>query len=369
MNIKRIEPIAVSIPMVKPVRMSFEEVRAANNVLVRLEAADGVVGWGEAGSAPTMTGETLEGMVAAVRHLAPRLEGMDAEDIAAVMACSDRYLYGNRAAKSAIEMALHDALGKTRSQPACELLGGKRRNRVPLLRLIGTGKGTAADVEDALKHKAAGYVAFKVKVGVGDPLEDAERTRKVCEALGNGGLLVCADANQGWNPEQAAAYVRAVADTTLAFFEQPVPAADLEGMARVARASRITIGADEGLHSMDDIRRHHEAGAARGGSLKTIKLGGMEPVCGAARLFEELGWKVNLACKMAESSIAAAAMMQVAAAVPAIDWGVSLTHPYLTDDLVRQPVAISGGHAELPPGAGTGIEVDEAKVRRYARET
>ena len=181
MKIKRVEAIAIGVPMVKPLKMSFEEVRAANNVLVRVETADGVVGWGEAASAPTMTGETLQGMVAAVRHLAPRIEGADGDDIAAVMERADPYLYGNEGAKSAIEMALHDALGRTVGKPACELLGGKRRERVPLLRLIGTGKGTAADVEEALRVKAEGYVAFKVKVGVGDPLDDAARTREYLE--------------------------------------------------------------------------------------------------------------------------------------------------------------------------------------------
>ena len=144
--------------------------------------------------------------------------------------------------------------------------------------MVGTGKGTAADVEDAQRAQAEGHVAFKIKVGVADPREDAERTRKICEALdGNGDLLICADANQGWKPDQAITYVQAVADTTLAFFEQPVAWNDLEGMAQVARASRVKIGCDEGLHSLDDLRRHHDAGAAAGFSLKTIKLGGMQP--------------------------------------------------------------------------------------------
>ncbi|HXF65236.1 MAG TPA: enolase C-terminal domain-like protein [Burkholderiales bacterium] len=366
MKIKRIEPIAVSIPLAKPVRMSFEEVRAANNLLVRLETEE-AVGWGEAASAPTMTGETLEGMMAAVRHLAPLLEGMPADDIAAAMARASLYLYGNHAAKSAIEMALYDALGRARGRPACELLGSRRRERAPLLRLIGTGRGAAADVEEALRLRAEGCVAFKVKVGVGDPRADAERTRAVCEALGNGGVLVCADANQGFSVEQAIAYVRALADTSLAFFEQPVPAHDLAGMACVARASRVPIGADEGLHSIEDLERHHAAGVA-GGSLKTIKLGGMGPVVQAARLCERLGMKVNLACKMAESGIAAAAMAHVAAAVPQIEWGVSLTSPYLASDLLKRPLDMDRGHVAVPAGPGLGIEVDEVQVRRYARE-
>ena len=367
MKIKHIEPIAIGLPMVTPVKMSFEEVRTANNVLVRLETEGGVVGWGEAASAPTMTGETLESMAAAVRYLAPLLKGMPADEITAVMIRAERYLYGNHAAKSTIEMALHDALGRATGQPAYDLLGGKRRDRIPVLRLIGTGSA-AGDIDDAKRKKAEGYVAFKIKVGVADPIADAERTRQVCDALGNGGLLICADANQGWSADQAIAYVRAVEDTGLAFLEQPVPGNDLEGMAKVARASRISIAADEGLHNIEDLRRHHEAGAARGGSLKTIKLGGMKPVYGAARLCEELGMKVNLACKMAETGIGNAAILHLAAAIPAVDWGVSLTSQYLADNVLKQPLGFADGRADVPAGPGLGIEVDEVKVRRYARE-
>lgn len=364
MKIKRIEPIAVGLPMIKPVKMSLEEVRSANNTLVRLETDDGVVGWGEAASAPTMTGETVESMVAAVRYLAPLLEGMPADGIAAVMARANLYLYANHAAKSTIEMALHDALGRATGKPVHDLLGGKRRGRVPALRMIGSGNADA-DVEEAKRRKAEGYVAYKIKVGVAAPLEDAERTRRVCEVLGNG-MLICADANQGWSVEQAISYVRAIEDTALDFFEQPVAGDDIDGMAKVARASRIKIGFDEGLHGMEDLRRHHEAGAAHGCSLKTIKLGGMKPVYDAALLCESLGMKVNLACKIAESGIAAAAMLHLAAAVPSVDWGVSLSSQYLADDVLKEPLCFAGGHIEVPAGPGLGIEVDEVKVRRYA---
>ena len=208
--------------MVKPLKMAFEEVKSAENVLARVETDEGVVGWGGAGAAPTMTGETVASMSAAIRYLAPKLEGMDLGDIAAVMARA-----GNNSAKSVIENALHDALGRSKGKPAHDLLGAKRRDRVAILRMVGTGKGTAADIDDAKRGQAEGHVAFKIKVGVADPREDADRTRKVCEALnGNGNILICADANQGWTPDQAITYVRAVEDTTLAFFEQPVSGHD-----------------------------------------------------------------------------------------------------------------------------------------------
>jgi len=363
MKITRIEPIAISLPMAKPIKMAGVEVKSADNVLVRIETDDGIVGWGEAASAPTMTGETVEGMMAAARYLSPYFTGA-ALDIAGAALRMDRALYGNNGIKSAFEIALHDALGKARGKPVYELLGGKRRERAPMLRLLGSSN-TEADVAEALRCKSEGYVAFKVKVGTGDPLTDAKRVWRVCEALGKG-LLISADANQGWTVDEAIEFVRAVDGAGLDFFEQPVMGDDLKGMAKVAAASSVVIGCDEGVHHVEDLRRHHEAGAARGGSLKAVKLGGLRPMCEAAALCAELGMKVNVAGKIAESGIGTAAVLHLAAAVPALDWGVSPTSAYLTEDVLTQPLVFSRGHASAPSGPGLGVEVDEARVRRFA---
>src|SRR5262245_53140858 len=79
--IRRVDAIPVALPLKAPMKMSAETIAAAQNLLVRVEAADGTVGWGEAASAPTMTGDTQGGLVAAVRdHLAPMLAGKDARN-------------------------------------------------------------------------------------------------------------------------------------------------------------------------------------------------------------------------------------------------------------------------------------------------
>src|SRR6476660_10647109 len=75
--IRRVDAIPLALPLKTPMKMSAETITAAQNLLVRIEAADGSAGWGEAASAPTMTGDTLGGLVAAVRHLAPLLLGKD----------------------------------------------------------------------------------------------------------------------------------------------------------------------------------------------------------------------------------------------------------------------------------------------------
>jgi muconate cycloisomerase len=94
----------------------------------------------------------------------------------------------------------------------------------------------------------------------------------------------------------------------------------------------------------------------------------MRPVYDSALLCEKLGMKVNLACKIAEAGIASAGLMHLAAAIPAVDWGVSLSSPYLADDIVTEPIALAGGWLNVPTSPGLGIRVDEAKVRRYTRE-
>ena len=85
----------------------------------------------------------------------------------------------------------------------------------------------------------------------------------------------------------------------------------------------------------------------------------------AAQLCQRLGLAVNVAAKIAESSIASAAAIHLACAAPAVDWGVSLTHFYLAEDIARNPLAIGDGAVALPAGPGLGIEVDEAQVERF----
>jgi muconate cycloisomerase len=368
MKIKAIEPIAVSLPMKKPVQMAGETVARADNVLIRIESDDGVVGWGEAASAPTMTGETVASMMAAAALMAPGLAGRAADDFAGAAAVMDAQLYGNSGAKAAIEIALHDLVGRAAGRPLYALLGARQRRRMPLLAVVGSAD-TAADIREALARWSAGYRAFKIKVGLGAAAADAARTRDICRALKGGGeCLVSADANQGFGIEDALHYVRAVADCGLDFFEQPVSAHDLDGMARVAAATSVPIGADEGIHSRDDVERHHARNAARGVSLKAIKLGGVRALYEASRLCERLGMAVNISCKTGESSVASAAAVHVAAVAPALAWGLTVTSSGLAEDVAVEPLHIENGHVEVPERPGLGIEVDERRVRRCQQD-
>ena len=372
MKIKTIESIPVRLPMKKPVQMAGETVTQAENVFVRIESDSGAVGWGEAAAAPTMTGETIAGMMAAIELLTPKLCGRAAYDFAGATAAMDAQLYGNSGAKAAIDMALHDLVGRTSGRPVYALFGAKARSRIAVLAVIGS-QDAVADLRDAQARWNAGYRAFKIKVGLGTPEADAVRTTMLCQALkrqaqGGEPCLVCADANQGYSVDGALAFVHGVGDCGLDFFEQPVSARDLDGMSRIAAASATPIGADEGIHSLEDIARHHERKAARGVSLKAIKLGGLSGLFAASRLCGQLGMQVNISCKTGETSLASAAAVHLAAVAPTTAWGLTVTNGGLAEDVTAAPLAVTEGHVEVPERPGLGIDVDENRLRRRQQE-
>jgi muconate cycloisomerase len=372
MKIKTIEAIAVSLPMKKPVQMAGETIAQAENVFVRVESDAGAVGWGEAAAAPTMTGETIAGMMAAIELMRPKLIDHAAYDFAGATAAMDAQLYGNSGAKAAIDMALHDLVGRASGRPVHALFGAKQRSRMPVLAVIGS-KDAAADLREAQARWNAGYRAFKIKVGLGSPEADAVRTMMLCQALkgqaqGGETCLVSADANQGFPVDGALTFIRGIGDCGLDFFEQPISAHDLDGMSQIAAATKVPIGADEGIHSLDDIVRHHERHAARGVSLKAIKLGGLSALFAASRLCAKLGMQVNISCKTGETSLASAAAVQLAAVAPAIAWGLTVTNSGLAEDVTAAPLRIEGGHVEVPEQPGLGIDVDEHRLRRRQHE-
>jgi muconate cycloisomerase len=360
--IRRVDAIPVALPLKVAMKMSAETITAAQNLLVRVEAADGSVGWGEAASAPTMTGDTLGGLVAAVRdHLAPMLTGKDAHDWPGLRPALHRALLGNGGAHSAVEMAVLDLIGRASGKRLIDLVARPRRNGVKPMWLLGN-KTAEEDVAEAHRKQKEGFDFFKLKIGVKPLAKEIAIAFAVREALPHTPL--CADANCGLTLAAARSYVEKTRKARLMFVEQPLAHDDVEGLKKLARGTRVPIGVDEGIHSFADIATTAKAGAG-GVSLKLIKLGGIIAAIEAGKLCQRLGLSVNIAAKIAESSISSAAALHLACAVPKADWGVSLTHFYLAQDIVRRPLPLAGGLVTLPEGPGLGVEVDEAAVERF----
>jgi len=360
--IRRIDAIPVALPLKTPVRMSAETVTAAQNLLVRIETAGGAIGWGEASSAPTMTGDTLGGLVAAVRdYLGPMLVGKDARTWATLRPALHRALLGNGGAHSAVEMAVLDLIGRATGKRLIDIVARPRRSAVKPMWLLGN-KTADEDMAEAHAKQAAGFDFFKLKIGVKPLAQEIAIALAVREALPDTPL--CADANCGLTLAQARRYVEKTRKARLLFVEQPLAYDDIASLKKLTHATKAPIGADEGIHSLADIEAHARAGAA-GVSLKVIKLGGLTAAILAGKLCHRLGLSVNIAAKIAESSISSAAALHLACAVPMADWGVSLTHFYLAEDIVRRPLPLKDGLVALPAEPGLGVEVDEAAVERF----
>jgi muconate cycloisomerase len=219
-----------------------------------------------------------------------------------------------------------------------------------------------ADIAEAHARRAAGFGFFKLKIATKPVATETAATLALRTALGPA-VPLCADANGGLSLSAARRYVEGVREADLLFVEQPLPQHHLAALARLTRLASMPLGADEGIHSLGDIEAHQRCGVG-GVSLKLIKLGGMSAAVAAAGLCERLGLAVNVAAKIAESSIGSAAAIHLACAVPSIEWGVSLTHFYLEEDVVARPLALAGGSVALPSGPGLGVAVDEKAVER-----
>jgi muconate cycloisomerase len=360
--IRRVDVIPVALPLKKPMAMAGVIITHAHNVLVRIEAVDGTVGWGEVASAPTRTGDTVDGLVAAVRdHLAPVLIGKDANAMPTLRRAMRTALFGNSGAHSAVETALFDVVGRSSKQPLVALIGGALRNEVAPMWLLGN-PSPQEDIVEARAKEREGFHFFKLKIGTKPVAREIAATHELRAALGEK-VPLCADANCGLSLADAQRYVSETRGARLMFVEQPLPPDDLDALAELAKHSPVPIGADESIHTGADLDAHARCGGG-GVSLKLTKFGGLTAMVEAAQRCRKLRLSINIAALVAESSIGSAAAVHLACAVPDVSWGVSLTHFYLAEDIVRQPLPLGDGKVVLPVVPGLGVAVDEAAVAR-----
>src|SRR6266571_9103695 len=246
MKIADVRVIQADIPVERPHKMSFTTLEAVNFVFVRLETANGMVGWGEAAclGGPTWSEESSESVAATIeRYIAPWLIGRDATGLEALRLEMARRVQGNPFARAAVEMALWDLNGKALGVPVHRLLGGRVRESVPLSWSLAV-ESSDAEVAEARAKVALGHRIFKIKTAAHPVAHDVERVRRLREAVGPD-VSLRVDANQGWDRPSALRAVRALEPYGLDFVEQPVPRWDLDGMAEIGRRVDVPIMADE----------------------------------------------------------------------------------------------------------------------------
>ena len=338
--IETIRATIVDVPTVRKHKLSSLSVTAQSYVIVELRLGNGVVGIGEAATlgGPRWSEESVESIKATIdTYLAPALVGLPANRIEAARARMDEAAKRNNAAKGAIESALFDAVGKTLGVPAVQLLGGAVRDSMPVLWTLASGDPDQ-EIEEAEKKLAARlHNTFKVKIGAQSPAADMARMGRLTKALdGRASLIV--DANQAWDETTALRCLPALADMGVILVEQPLPDWNIAGMARLSARSRVPLMADESVFTTHDMLEVARQAAAEVVSLKIVKHGGLLATRAVASVAEAAGIGLYGGCLL-ESSIGAAAHLQVFSGLRTLAWGCEHFGPQiLTEDLVTEPL-------------------------------
>ena len=325
--------------------------------LVRVTTDDGSEGWGEV---CPLTGAYLPafggGVRAALAELAPALIGADPRTLADVVARMDATLMGQEAAKSALDVACWDLLGKATGQPLATLLGGLVNDPLPLYEAIPLGSSDAT-AQKLSESQARGFTRFQLKVG-SDPRADAAAVRRVLELTGADDLVIV-DANAGWRLDDALVAVRLLEGLPI-YLEQPCRA--FADCLHVRRATGLPMIYDELVTDAASLVAAVQQGGASVVNLKLSKVGGLT----RAKLLRDLAVSLGARVMVEDSwggDVATAAISHLAASTPP---GALLATSFVNDatseHIAGHVPRSSDGHGSVPSGAGLGIEVDAAAL-------
>lgn len=332
--------------------------------VVLLHTDGGEVGVGEVSSIwDSCAGGLVKGVGQKIRDA---VVGTDVWSVSEALDKMDRAVRWNKNAnclKAGVEMAMYDLMGKSAGLPVYALLGGKRRERVPLSRSIamGTVQERLSQVEE---HTSAGFKTVKVKVGA-EHAQDLAAVRAIRGRFGPD-LGIRVDANMGWRDAKA---LLRLADELAALdvlsIEQPFAPHELEKLAFVTARSPIPIMLDESIWEPSDAVLALKAGAGDIFNTYVSESGGISRAMQIANLCDAAGLGFCIG-SMPEFGIGTAAELHLAMAAPRID------HPsdvignlYFEDDIICETLPVRDGFAYPLEAPGLGVTLDWEKVRRY----
>lgn len=363
MKITSIEAIPTRIALKKPFKIALGTQTRTQNVIVRMEDDEGNVGWSETTTLHVIYGYDQQMLHHAVSEvLAPAVMGLDPRDMESIHEMMDLAIPENLMAKNGIDLAAYDLVGRATGRSIAELLGGARTSRIPIIQVVGLESPEVA-AADATAFVAAGHQTIKVKIGL-DPEADLARVRAVREAVGDD-VHVRADGNQGYDRETARRVIDEMGSLRLELVEQPLPDWDFAGHAELAAAFDTPIALDESIHTIHDVHRVAELGAADIINIKVNRVGGIYKARSIVAACADAGIPCLLGSNI-ETSPGTAAWANFFAATDNMEFAVEVIGPAMyADDLVTEPLLPQNGFLHLPPGHGMGVEVNLEKLERY----
>jgi len=315
--------------------------KSTPDVLTRIEF-DGVVGYGEA-SMPPYLGESIE---SATRFLSSlKLDQFtNPFQIEDILQYVDSVMPGNTAAKAAVDIALHDMVGKMMKQPWYKIWGFDPADTPNTSYTIGI------DTPEVVKQKvaeAAPYKILKVKLGQATDRQMIETIRSATN------VPLCVDVNQGWTDRgKALETIHWLKENGVVFVEQPMPKTAIDDNAWLTQNSPLPIIGDESVQRLPDVIKAH--GVYSGINIKLMKCTGMREAHQMVTLARSLGMKVMLGC-MTETSCAISAAAQLA---PKADWA-DLDGNLLISNDPYSGMQIVDGKVTLVDRPGIGLKVVE----------
>jgi L-alanine-DL-glutamate epimerase-like enolase superfamily enzyme len=353
MKIDRVEIRVQNLELREPYAIAYETTERVDNVFVMLHAGRWL-GLGSAAPDPAVTGESVADTVRVLEDVAaPRLRGATWLRRAALMADLARELGDNPSALAAVDLALHDLLGKRAGLPLWQILGGFR-DRIATSVTIGI-LDLDETVRLARKRVACGFRHLKLKGGR-DVEGDIARVLAVRRAVGDSvGLRF--DANQGFTVEESVHFVTAVNAARLELIEQPTAREDPRLLGEVTAAVDLPVMADESLVSLRDAFRLAENDRVDMVNIKLMKVGGIaraqrvDAVAQSARLESMVG------C-MDESAVSIAGALAFALSSPNVEYADLDGHLDLLGDPAAGALPVVDGflHGPTEPGLGVAIE-------------
>lgn len=360
LTIRSVEAIPVVVPLLQPIKWARGEIKDIDNVIIIVTLSDGTQGIADAPPRPTIYGETQQSITTIIRdHFAPKLQGVDAFDLAGVWAVFDQYA-GNPTAKSAIDMAIFDAQAKHLGISCAQLLGGIPK-ALPVNRRLMLGSNKAMLAEAERMNRQYGFRAWKVKCGI-DKKRDIALLRVLRKLVG-GDHEITIDCNQGYSSQDLLETAPYFEELNVALIEEPIPARDGAGKLFCAERTRIPISGDDSCMTPDDVLHELKLGAIRAVVIKSARTG-------YTRSRQILALAQSFYTPVHNGTQADMQIGCVAAAHFASTYTTSHAHEFSSfidakDHVANEDPVIKKGHLHLPAGPGIGLTLDPRKMKRY----
>jgi mandelate racemase len=354
LSIRDIRVRPVNAPLARPIRTAVGAIPSAPLLLIDIATEQGVVG---CSYIFTYTPAVLAPLARLAAEIGGELVGQAVVPAEIMRGFERRFrLLGRQGLLgmllSGLDMALWDALGRAAGLPVVRLLGGEP---APLPAYDSFGIVDPVADERAIRQSLErGFRAIKIKIGEGDVEKDVATVAAVRRMIGPG-IALMVDYNQSLDVPEALRRIARLAEYDLAWVEEPVPAEDIHGHARVRAGSPIRIQTGENWWFPRDMANAIAAGASDFAMLDIMKIGGVTGWLRAASQAEAASLPVS-------SHIFVEASAHVLAVTPTAHW---LEHLDSAAAIMAEPIKIEDGRITAK-GPGLGMSWDERAVARYA---